>query len=206
MKNRWAKGILLGILVLAPTLVVGCSANESGKVDMPTPPNGQQETTIPKEGNEKKEEQEPVIGNFVSKDKTFSLNVAEKLKQVDTQIIDESDDVDTTGVIYTFEGEDATLEISDLSFPDVEVDEELIREELTEGGDLNAEKIGTVLSRDGHVFYGGAVTGTSTENKMIYYRAKEDDRIISLLLIHPLSSEHPWEQEVEEMIRSFSTQ
>lgn len=209
MKNRWAKkavaGILLGILVLT-----GCTKNETAETPQEPPTNQEQGEKMPepskdpeKDPEQNTEPQEISTKAFWSKDNSYILLIPPSFIQVDTDLVDETDEAGTVGDIYQFESEGVKLEISDFVFPEVEVNEDLIKEELSEADDLELPEIKTLTSEDGHVFYGGEVMDYKAGNVMVYYKTKDGDRIFSVLLVYPISLSVDWTAEAEKIVQSF---
>lgn len=205
MKNRWAKkavaGILLGILVLT-----GCTKNETAETPQEPPTNQEQGEKMPelsKDSEPSKEPEEISTKVFTNKDNRYTLRIPSSFIQVDTELVDESNEAGTVGDIYQLEAEGVKLEISDFVFPDIDVNEDLIKEELSQASDIQLEEVRTLTSEDGHVFYGGTVIDGESGKAMVYYKTQDGDRIFSILLMYPLSISLDWTREAEKIVQSF---
>lgn len=141
--------------------------------------------------------------HFVSANGEFSLDLPDVFVETETEEVLKDESGGTQGQIYRFEADGTFLEVSDLLYPEIEVNEELIQEEVVGGEGLLIKEIKTIDTKDNHLFVGAEVMDTSMGSIMHYYRTKVGDRIISIVLISSADSDYSWSKTTETMLSSF---
>lgn len=197
------KNIKLAALLLLLVLgLTACGTKEDSQANDGNDPSAPSQADA--DSGEKNSEDRMRLYNFVNENGEFSLTIPQIFMEAKTEEVNEEEGGGTKGRVYKFEAEEAFLEVSDLFYPEIEVNEDLIKEEVALGEGLVLQEIKTIDTKDNHLFVGAEVMDTSVGNNMSYYRSKVGDRIISIVLTRPLSSDYPWKEDVEKMIGTFS--
>lgn len=187
MRNKKIRGLTVFLLMIF--LVVGC---------VKTKEKSQEETIEPKPPIEdKKISEETYI--FWNDEEDFSVKIPTKFVFQDKESVEEG----TSGMVYRFMSEDGeTFEISDLLFPDEEVNDELLEEEIEKSQELEIIRVDNVEVDEGQ-FYGLLVEDKANGNFMFYHRIKRDDRIISFLRVKSEAFGEEDEIENKTLLRSI---
>lgn len=178
MKRLIAKKKSLASLLLALTLVLGlaaCDSKDKGESGQ----DGAQAESSESGADSKKEQDVKKGGTFVfeNEGKDFTISIPARFVLAETEVLDDV----LKGQIYRFKNGTETLEISDIEFPGVEVNEELIKEEMEMGSGLELTRLDKVEVPGAGTFYGALVHDTSLGFYNFYHRINKGDRIISLL-------------------------
>ncbi len=127
-------------------------------------------------GNEAEaSKKEPFL--FKNEEENFSLDIPGRFELVETEKLTDG----LKGNIYRFVNADESLEISDIEFPGVEVNEALIEEEMEMGSGLEITRMDNIDLPGQGKFYGALVHDTSLGRYVFYHRIAKGDRIISFL-------------------------
>ncbi len=187
MRNKKIRGLAVFLLMIV--LVAGCSKKEKQS-------NG--ETIEPKPPIEDKSISEET-GLFWNDEEDFSVKIPKRFVFQDKESVEDG----TSGMVYRFATENGeTLEISDLLFPDEEVNDALLEEEMKKSEDLEIIRVDNMEVDEGQ-FYGLLVEDKASGNFMFYHRIKRDDRIISFLQVKPEAFSEEDEIENKTLLRSI---
>ncbi len=146
MKKKW-----IGIALISALLLVGCG-QDTAEQTTPAP-------TEPETVTEVENTTEPAVVEeektwlFTSEEGDFTVEIPIRFLLIETQEINDSESI-TSGYIYKFRAESETLEISDLSFPGVTVDQSLIEEEIEMAPGMEVLRMDEVTSEKAGTFYG----------------------------------------------------
>lgn len=165
-KKYWAF-LLATILTFG---IVGCSQKEETNEGAENPPQVE-------EPSKAEEVTELETFTFENDLKDFTIEIPSRFELVETEVVDDL----LKGHVYKFESGPETFEISDIEFPDVEVNEDLIQEEIEMGSGLELTRLDNVEVPNVGTFYGALVHDTSLGRYNFYHRINKDGRIISLL-------------------------
>ncbi|MDO5096364.1 MAG: hypothetical protein Q4D65_07355 [Peptostreptococcaceae bacterium] len=187
MRNKKIRGLAVFLLMIF--LAVGCTKKEE---------QSKNETTEPKPSIENKNLSEET-NLFWNDEEDFSVKIPKRFVFQDKETVEDG----TSGMVYRFSTEDGeTLEISDLLFPDEEVNEALLEEEMKQSEELEIIRVDNMEVDEGQ-FYGLLVEDKASGNFMFYHRIKRDDRIISFLQIKPEAFSEEDEIENKTLLRSI---
>lgn len=107
----------------------------------------------------------------------FSVRIPSRFELIETEELSDT----LTGHVYKFKSGDEVLEISDIEFPGVEVNEALIEEEMEMGGGLEITRMDNIDIPGQGTFYGALVHDTAMDRYVFYHRIAKEERIISFL-------------------------
>lgn len=175
MRLKISRALMVVVMGTGLIFAAGCS-DKNAEV---SPPPAQEQPAAEPEKTEP-EKQEPVTEELVvfeNNQKDFSISLPARFKLDETIEIAE----EPAGFVYKLSDGNETLEISDIAFPGVEVNEELIHEEIEMGSGLEVLRMDNITVTDQGTFYGALVNDTSTGKYVFYHRIQKDDRIISFL-------------------------
>ena len=156
-------GLLLATVMVFALAACGPSDSAGNNSDKETP-SGPESTT----------EESFVFSNELG---DFSISIPGRFELIKTEELTDT----LKGHIYQFKSGDEVLEISDIEFPGVEVNEALIEEEMEMGGGLEITRMDNITVPGQGTFYGALVHDTAMDRYVFYHRIAKDERIISFL-------------------------
>lgn len=117
---------------------------------------------------------------FMAADQRFTMEIPERFTLKATEVLELQKD-GLEGHIYQFESETETFEISDIAFPGVAVNAELIEEEIEHGAGLEITRLDEVKIPNVGTFYGALIHDESLGRYNFYHRIQNGDYIFSVL-------------------------
>lgn len=196
------KGVILFLSLLL--ILSGCKKEDAKKEE--TPKNAiENPTENPQQPEETKpEEPEEELSFFWNDEEDFTVKIPARFLLQDKEKIT-TEEFDTSGTVYRFVDGEEILEISDLTYGEVEVDETLIQKEISQSETLQIVRMDPVEVDEGQ-FYGALIEDTVSGENFFYHRIKRQDRIISFMQIKKEAFTEEDEIENKTMLRSIRYQ
>lgn len=201
MKRKIAKALILAIILTVG--LAGCEKKtQENTGNSQTQENKIEDNKENTDIEEKKPDEKSETFIFTNEKEDITVNIPKKFELVEIENVTQEQGKGTEGNIYKFKSETEMLEISDLVFGDVEVNEAFIEEEVSLASGLEVLRMDHFDTPVTKVF-GLLAHDTATDKYMFYHRFKKDDRIISVIQMSNVAYNIDEEAQNKAMLMSI---